>query len=83
MQPFSITEAAVATIISQDPVPGVLVLKRRANPRDPWSGHYSFPGGRRDDTHRCSLEPLAIHSGHLRNIREGSQRTAIGHASLR
>ena len=36
MQPFSITEAAVATIISQDPVPGVLVLKRRANPRDPW-----------------------------------------------
>ena len=49
MQSFPITEAAVATIVSRDPVPGVLVLKRRANPRDPWSGHYSFPGGRRDD----------------------------------
>lgn len=44
---FPITEAAVATIVSRDPVPGVQVLKRRANPRDPWSGHY--PGGRRDD----------------------------------
>ena len=49
MQSFPITEAAVATIVSRDPVPGVLVLKRRANPWDPWSGHYSFPGGRRDD----------------------------------
>lgn len=56
MQPFSITEAAVATIISQDPVPGVLVLKRRANPRDPWSGHYAFPGGRRDDTDASLLD---------------------------
>lgn len=56
MQPFSITEAAVATIISQEPVPGVLVLKRRANPRDPWSGHYAFPGGRRDDTDASLLD---------------------------
>jgi 8-oxo-dGTP pyrophosphatase MutT (NUDIX family) len=49
MEPFIKKEAAVATIITRNPDPEVLVLKRRANPRDPWSGHYSFPGGRRDD----------------------------------
>lgn len=49
MQAYNKTEAAVATIISREPVPEVLVLKRKANPRDPWSGHYAFPGGRRDD----------------------------------
>ncbi|WP_028583451.1 NUDIX hydrolase [Desulfogranum mediterraneum] len=41
-------EAAVATIITIDPIPEVLVLKRSNNPRDPWSGQYAFPGGRRD-----------------------------------
>lgn len=50
MEPIYRKEAAVATIISFDPEPEVLVLKRNANPRDPWSGHYSFPGGRREDT---------------------------------
>ena len=42
-------EAAVATIIAAHPEPSVLVLKRNTNPHDPWSGHYSFPGGRRED----------------------------------
>ncbi len=42
-------EAAVATIITSQPIPEVLVLKRKTNPNDPWSGHYAFPGGRRDD----------------------------------
>lgn len=49
MESFTKKEAAVAAIISYDPEPEVLVLKRNANPRDPWSGHYSFPGGRRDN----------------------------------
>lgn len=49
MESFTKKEAAVATIVSYGPEPEVLVLKRNANPRDPWSGHYSFPGGRRDD----------------------------------
>jgi len=44
------TEAAVATIITYEPVPEVLVLKRKTNPKDPWSGHYAFPGGRRENT---------------------------------
>jgi 8-oxo-dGTP pyrophosphatase MutT (NUDIX family) len=42
------TEAAVAIIIARQPAPAVLVLKRKASPDDPWSGHYAFPGGRRD-----------------------------------
>ncbi len=50
MELFPIIEAAVAGIVVREPAVEVLVLKRRANPRDPWSGHYSFPGGRRDRT---------------------------------
>ncbi|WP_051553646.1 NUDIX hydrolase [Desulfobulbus elongatus] len=53
------TEAAVATIISRRPTPEVLVLKRKANPDDPWSGHYAFPGGRRNDDD-CSLLDTCI-----------------------
>ena len=49
MDSFIPAEAAVATIITCEPVPEVLVLKRKANPKDPWSGHYAFPGGRRDN----------------------------------
>ncbi len=41
-------EAAVATIITANSVPEVLVLKRTNNPNDPWSGQYAFPGGRKD-----------------------------------
>lgn len=48
MNAFPIIEAAVAGIVVREPAVEVLVLKRKANPRDPWSGHYSFPGGRRD-----------------------------------
>ncbi|MCL2789660.1 MAG: NUDIX domain-containing protein [Desulfobulbus sp.] len=50
------TEAAVATIIAKRPIPEVLVLKRKANPDDPWSGHYAFPGGRRDDADASLLD---------------------------
>ena len=49
MDSFFTTEAAVATIITAEPVPEVLVLKRKTNPHDPWSGHYAFPGGRREE----------------------------------
>lgn len=55
MEPYFQTEAAVAAIISHEPSPEVLVLKRMTNPRDPWSGHYSFPGGRREEHDRSLL----------------------------
>lgn len=40
--------AAVAIIRVNDPVDSFLLLRRATHPDDPWSGHYSFPGGRRD-----------------------------------
>ncbi len=51
-QPRTLTsprQAAVAAILR----PGeqgaeVLLIKRAEHPRDPWSGHMAFPGGRRD-----------------------------------
>lgn len=40
--------AAVAIIRSTAGGESYLILRRAAHPHDPWSGHYSFPGGRRD-----------------------------------
>jgi 8-oxo-dGTP diphosphatase len=41
-------EAAVAIIRAKTPIPHLLILRRAVNPADPWSGHFAFPGGRRD-----------------------------------
>lgn len=47
------TRAAVA-IILREPVQGwgseVLFIQRSEDPRDPWSGHMAFPGGRKDES---------------------------------
>ena len=40
--------AAVAVIIAEKPQQSILLLRRRQSPGDPWSGHFSFPGGRRE-----------------------------------
>lgn len=48
MTTLHIMEAAVAAIVVGAQEPEILVLKRRPHPQDPWSGHYAFPGGRRD-----------------------------------
>jgi 8-oxo-dGTP pyrophosphatase MutT (NUDIX family) len=40
--------AAVAIIRSLVPSESFLVLRRVVHPDDPWSGHFSFPGGRKD-----------------------------------
>jgi len=40
--------AAVAVIIAEKPQQSILLLRRRQLPGDPWSGHFAFPGGRRD-----------------------------------
>lgn len=43
--------AAVAAILRQEPAGAeVLFIERAEHPRDPWSGHVAFPGGRRDPT---------------------------------
>jgi len=40
--------AAVAIIKCLAPRDSFLILRRVAHPEDPWSGHFSFPGGRKD-----------------------------------
>ncbi len=45
-----------------------LILRRAAHPNDPWSGHYSFPGGRRDSDDADLLSTC---------IRETAEETGI------
>lgn len=41
-------KAAVAIIRSIGPTESILLLRRARNTQDPWSGHFAFPGGRRE-----------------------------------
>ncbi len=41
-------QAAVAVALRLDPEPWVLLMRRAQRPGDPWSGHVSLPGGRRE-----------------------------------
>jgi 8-oxo-dGTP pyrophosphatase MutT (NUDIX family) len=41
-------EAAVAIVCAREPRESVLLIRRSEREDDPWSGHWSFPGGRRD-----------------------------------
>lgn len=43
-----IATAAVAIIKTITPRESFLVLRRAAHPDDPWSGHFAFPGGRKE-----------------------------------
>lgn len=48
--------AAVAIIRCEQPTTSYLLLRRAAHPEDPWSGHFSFPGGRKDPVDRTLLD---------------------------
>jgi 8-oxo-dGTP pyrophosphatase MutT (NUDIX family) len=41
-------EAAVAIVRALAPEESILLIRRAERHNDPWSGHWSFPGGRRD-----------------------------------
>lgn len=56
--------AAVGIIVCTKPVESVLLVKRKIHPHDPWSGHYAFPGGRRE-----SEDPTLYHTC-IREVRE-------------
>ena len=60
--------AAVAIIHCHTPRDSYLILRRAAHPDDPWSGHFSFPGGRKDKTDRDLLATC---------IRETAEETGI------
>ena len=42
------TEAAVAIVRARAPEESILLIRRADRQDDPWSGHWSLPGGRRD-----------------------------------
>ena len=45
----AMSRAAVATVLREfEGDVQVLLIRRAEDPRDPWSGHMAFPGGRRD-----------------------------------
>lgn len=48
--------AAVAIIRIREPHESFLLLRRAAHPLDPWSGHFSFPGGRKEKTDTSLLD---------------------------
>lgn len=60
--------AAVAIIRVNEPVDSFLLLRRTSNPHDPWSGHFSFPGGRHEPQDRHLLATC---------IRETHEETGI------
>lgn len=39
------SQAAVALVVALEPVPSVLLVRRRERAGDPWSGHMALPGG--------------------------------------
>jgi 8-oxo-dGTP pyrophosphatase MutT (NUDIX family) len=42
------TDAAVAIVHAREPADSVLLMRRSERAEDSWSGHWSFPGGRRE-----------------------------------
>ena len=60
-------DAAVAIVRTPAPVESVLLMRRAERADDPWSGHWSFPGGRREpedpDLTHTALRELAEECG--------------------
>lgn len=57
-------EAAVAIVWALQPASSVLLIRRSERPEDSWSGHWSFPGGRREPE-----DPDLLHTA-LRELEE-------------
>lgn len=61
-------EAAVAIVRARAPEESILLIRRTERVGDPWSGHWSLPGGRRDPQ-----DPDLLHTA----LRELAEECAI------
>ena len=61
-------EAAVAIVRARGPEESILLIRRTERVGDPWSGHWSLPGGRRDPQ-----DPDLLHTA----LRELAEECAI------
>ncbi|HUB77396.1 MAG TPA: CoA pyrophosphatase [Bryobacteraceae bacterium] len=61
-------EAAVAIVRARAPEESILLIRRTERAGDPWSGHWSLPGGRRDPA-----DPDLLHTA----LRELAEECAI------
>jgi len=57
-------EAAVAIVHARRPEESILLMRRSERKDDPWSGHWSFPGG------RCAPEDADLLETALRELHE-------------
>jgi 8-oxo-dGTP pyrophosphatase MutT (NUDIX family) len=64
MQPSTEAQAAVAVVHAGGAEESVLLMRRTERAEDPWSGHWSFPGGRRE-----AGDPDLVHTA-LRELQE-------------
>jgi len=58
LERYADARAVVAILLRNHAAPEVLVMERAKRDTDPWSGHWSFPGGRRNPE-----EPLLAAAG--------------------
>jgi 8-oxo-dGTP pyrophosphatase MutT (NUDIX family) len=61
-------EAAVAIVWAREPEEAILLMRRAERAGDPWSGHWSLPGGRRNPE-----DPDLLHTA----LRELAEECAI------
>jgi 8-oxo-dGTP pyrophosphatase MutT (NUDIX family) len=80
-------EAAVAVVHAREPADSILLMRRAVRDGDPWSGHWSFPGGRCDprdeDPLHTALRELAEECGiHLtaKHLETSLEPTPAGRA---
>jgi len=68
MKSMADPEAAVAIVRARAPEESILLIRRTERAGDPWSGHWSLPGGRRDPA-----DPDLLHTA----LRELAEECAI------
>jgi 8-oxo-dGTP pyrophosphatase MutT (NUDIX family) len=69
-------DAAVAIVHARGAADSVLLIRRAEREADPWSGHWSFPGGRREPEDR---DPVAHGPARTRRrMRHPSGARAVG-----